>query len=111
MLEPKFLPLAEDAYTIQNKISLENILGLEQEILNVMGDEKLIVPDKIRQPDKSLVESVKSRGWPSVYNMRDTFMFILWNGKDIRQKYVENTNSLQGRIIFPIMYISEWDSA
>ena len=109
MMEPKGLPGAEDSYTINNEIELSDILAVEQEILNVIGSDSLITPDSIRENNgKSLTESLKTRGWPSIYDMKGTFMFAWWDGDKIREKYETGTNGLKGRLIFTIKYVSDW---
>ena len=109
MMEPKGLPGAEDSYTINNEIELSDILAVEQEILNVIGSDSLITPDSIRENSgKSLTESLKTRGWPSIYDMKGTFMFAWWDGDKIREKYETGTNGLKGRLIFTIKYVSDW---
>merc|ERR1719461_98896 len=74
ILEPKNRPVTEDSYPVFEEISLENILSIEQEILNVLGSERLITPDQVRVGNSSLGESIKTRGWPSVYDLRGLFM-------------------------------------
>jgi len=108
MMEPKDMPGGEDSYTINNEIELTDILAVEQEILNVIGSDSLITPDSIRESDKSLSESLKTRGWPSIYDMKSTFMFAWWDGSEIRNKYESGTNGLKGRLIFTIKYVSDW---
>lgn len=113
ILEPKNRRIAEDSYPVFEEISLENILSMEQEILNVLGSEKLITPDSIRLENKSLGESIKTRGWPSVYDLQGLFMFILWDQGHrglSREIYEPGTNHLAGRLLFTSQFLKDYDS-
>ena len=113
ILEPKNVAITEDSYPVFQEISLENILSMEQELLNVIGSEKLITPDSIRLENKSLGESVKSRGWPSVYDLEGLFLFILWDQGHrglSREMYEPGTDHLKGRLIFTSQYLKDFDS-
>lgn len=110
MLEPKYKPIVEESYTVFNKISLESLLDVEQEIINIIGSKSLITPDQIRIDEKtSLAESLRTRGWPSVYHLTDTFMFVLWDQRRIRELYEAGTRGGLGRIIFTTKFIQEFD--
>ena len=113
ILEPKNRRIAEDSYPVFEEISLENILSMEQEILNVLGSEKLITPDSIRLENKSLGESIKTRGWPSVYDLQGLFMFILWDQGHrglSREIYEPGTNHLTGRLLFTSQFLKDYSA-
>lgn len=93
IVEPKTFAVDSDSYLILNDISLTDLLGAEQEILNIIASDHLITPDQIRiNSTTSLQDSVETRGWPNVYDMRDTFLFILWYGEQ-ESKYFGLGNS------------------
>lgn len=99
IIEPKY-HVAEDSYILLHDIFLESLLEIEQEMINVIGSSNLITPDSMREPNKTLFDSVVTRGWPSVFELTDAFMFILWDQGEIREMYEAGTNGLQGRILF-----------
>lgn len=75
--------------------------GLDQEILEVLGRERLIVPDDLRIDNSTLEESVLGRGWPDLDSARGKIFFLMDNGEsDLRSAYIKGKPNLEGRVLF-----------
>ncbi len=74
--------------------------SIDLEILSVIGRDKLITPDFVREKGKTLEETILSKGWPALDQCRGKFMFILDQGGKIRDLYLADHPSLQNRIMF-----------
>ncbi len=78
----------------------ERLLELEREILSIIPRERIILPDDIRRDAKTLREAVISHGWPALDTLRGKFILCLDNTDAIRDRYLEENPSLEGRLIF-----------
>lgn len=56
--------------------SVSHYQALSKEIAKVLGQEKLLTPANIKQPNQDLAESIKSQGWPKLESVRGKFVFI-----------------------------------
>ncbi|MEO0897815.1 MAG: phosphatidylinositol-specific phospholipase C1-like protein [Bacteroidota bacterium] len=76
--------------------------SLDQEILEVFGKERLIVPDDIRGTYQTLEEAVLAQNWPNLDKARNKFLFVLDAAPEGRQisTYLEGHPSLTGRLLF-----------
>lgn len=75
--------------------------GLDEEIVEVLGKQRLIVPDDLRQGNLTLEESVLSRGWPDLESARGKIFFLMDNGEsDVRSAYIKGRPNLEGRVLF-----------
>lgn len=74
--------------------------GVESEILSVFKKEQIITPDLVRGKFKTLREAVLTKGWPSVDSSKGKVMFGLDNGGTIRNMYIAENSSLEGRLLF-----------
>ena len=78
----------------------ERMLGLEKEIRSVFSRRDLITPDDVRRPGRTLEQSVRRHGWPTLSAARGKIMFLMDNGGVYRDRYIEGNPSLQRRILF-----------
>lgn len=76
------------------------MLALEQEILSVFPRNRLLTPDDVRRPGKTLEQSVLQDGWPTVDDTRGKIMFTMDNDGTYRDSYIQGNPSLQGRLLF-----------
>jgi len=76
--------------------------AIDQEIKDVFGSnlEKVITPDVVRGTFSTLKEAVNTQGWPRIGDSRGKVVFLLNNGGDIKDYYLQGHPSLQGRIMF-----------
>lgn len=79
----------------------ELLTGLEQEIVETLGRERLITPDDVRDPDLTLEESILTRGWPDMDSARGKIFFLMDNGESsLRKTYLRDRPNLEGRVLF-----------
>jgi len=76
------------------------LLELEQEILAVIPEKRILRPDDVRGTEATLRDAVKKNGWPAVDSLRGKFIFALDNTDSIRDRYLEGNPALEGRLIF-----------
>ncbi|MBE0377162.1 Ca2+-dependent phosphoinositide-specific phospholipase C [Pseudoalteromonas prydzensis] len=56
--------------------SVDHYQALSNVISKVLGQDKLLTPADIKQPNQGLAESIKSQGWPELESVRGKFVFI-----------------------------------
>lgn len=78
----------------------ERMLAVEQEIRSVFAADDLITPDTVRAPGKTLEQSVREDGWPTLTEARGKVMFLMDNTGVHRDRYLEGNPSLEGRLMF-----------
>lgn len=99
--------------------TLERILEVEREILEVLGRDRVVAPDDVRREGMTLEASVLKHGWPRLGKARGKFMFFFDNDPttgsatgDIRSLYREGGHaSLEGRLVFTNAVEGEEDAA
>ncbi|MFV2039932.1 MAG: phosphatidylinositol-specific phospholipase C1-like protein, partial [Acidimicrobiales bacterium] len=74
--------------------------ALDAEIRSVFGSDRLIEPDDVRGDAATLEEAVLEDGWPTLEESRGKVMFTMTDGGSIRDLYVADAPSLEGRPIF-----------
>lgn len=78
----------------------EVLLELEKEILNIIPPSRILRPDDVRKGEKSLPDSLKKHGWPSVESLRGKFIFTLDNTNKVRDHYLDTNPALEERLMF-----------
>lgn len=73
---------------------------IDDEIRSVFPATQLITPDSIRGDFETLREAVLQRGWPDLEQVRGKILFALDNGAPVRDQYLEDHDSLAGRVLF-----------
>lgn len=77
---------------------------LDQEVLTILGRNKIITPDDVRGKYKTLNEAVLHNNWPTVNDSKGKFLFILLpSGAGIsnaESPYMAGHPSLKGRMMF-----------
>jgi len=73
---------------------------IDEEIRSVFPDDRLILPDHVRDGAATLENAILTRGWPTLAWARGRIMFALDNGGDVRDLYVAGHPSLEGRVLF-----------
>ena len=74
--------------------------ALDDELVSVLGRDKLFVPDDLRGPYRTLQEAILKQGWPALSEVRGKFIFILDEGGAKLESYTRSHPSLEGRILF-----------
>jgi hypothetical protein len=83
---------------------------LEQEILSVFERDDLITPDDVRGDAATLGEAVRTKGWPTLGEVRGRVWFALDN-EGFRDAYLKGHPSLEGRLLFTPSAPGEHDAA
>ncbi len=78
----------------------ERLLELDAAILKAFPREKLLIPDDVRGSEATLREAIIRQGWPTIASTRGKFLFALDNTRAIRDRYLEDNPSLEGRVLF-----------
>ena len=83
-------------------IDAEMMDELDEEIRDVFGEDlqNVITPDVVRGERETLEEAVLEDGWPTLGESRGKVLFALDNGGEVRDLYLEDHPSLEGRILF-----------
>ena len=80
-----------------SKTALDSI---DLEIRNVFKEGQLVTPDYVRGAHESLEEAILSEGWPDLAKVRGRVMFVLDEGAEKLNRYIEGHPSLQQRVMF-----------
>ena len=83
-------------------IDAEMMDELDEEIRDVFGEDlqNVITPDVVRGERETLEDAVLEDGWPTLGESRGKVLFALDNGGEVRDLYLEDHPSLEGRILF-----------
>jgi hypothetical protein len=74
---------------------------LDAEIRSVFTNpSQVLTPDAVRADAATLREAVTTTGWPTLAASRGKVLFALDNGARVRDEYVRDRPSLQGRMMF-----------
>ncbi len=74
--------------------------ALDAEIRSVFAPGQMIEPDEVRGDAATLDEAVRTNGWPTVADSRGQVIFSMTDGGRIRDLYVADAPSIEGRPIF-----------
>lgn len=89
----------------------ERMLAAEEEILSVFPRERILAPDDVRGPGRTLEESVLRAGWPLLDDVRGKVMFLQDDNAVQRARYLEGNPALEGRLIFTASAPGQADAA
>lgn len=94
MIEPK------DQDGLEPAEVASNMERLEEEILSVLPEERLITPDMVRGSRATLVEAIDQDGWPTLGEVRGRVLFFLDCNREVCVEYANAGTGLSGRLIF-----------
>lgn len=97
-IKPKDEPLAD--FPDPEKFTTEIYRQLDEMIVEIMGKEKIVVPDDIRGKHETLEGAVLTGNWPSVAKSRGKFFFILDGKGEKAESYMNGNTSLKKRVLF-----------
>ncbi len=80
--------------------SASDLFAIEEEILSVFEKEHIITPDDVRGAYDTLNESVLNGNWPTLKEARGRIFFTLDNQCSLRDDYLQDNPSLEGRLMF-----------
>lgn len=81
-------------------IDAAQLRAIDAEIRSVFDEAHVITPDVVRGTYATLREAVLTRGWPTLRESRGKILFALDNTGPHRDRYLEGTPSLEGRLMF-----------
>jgi len=95
-------PKDEDMdWAIPSLLPLDGHFGdLEQAILSVLPEAKIITPDEIRGAHDTLPDAIAADGWPPLRQLRGRVMFSLLDSGSHRDDYLEGADNLAGKLMF-----------
>ena len=76
------------------------LLALDAEIRLVFDSDHIITPDLVRGTRATLIDAIKTNGWPRLRESRGKILFALDNTDEHRIAYLEDSPSLERRIMF-----------
>ncbi|GGO82786.1 phosphatidylinositol-specific phospholipase C1-like protein [Wenjunlia tyrosinilytica] len=76
--------------------------ALDEQIRSVVGASRMVTPDDVRVPGRTLEQSVLERGWPSLRRSRGKLMFLMDNQDQALQDAYRagGRPNLEGRVLF-----------
>ncbi len=74
--------------------------SVDNEILSVLGWDKLVHPDLVKSSYSTLEEAITHKGWPKLDDVKGKLLFVLDAGENINSLYVRDHPSLSGRVMF-----------
>ncbi len=77
-----------------------NMYTADEEILEVLGKERLITPDFVRNGEVSLEYAILNDGWPELNKVRGKFLFVADAGEVKRTNYLKSHKGKTERIMF-----------
>ncbi len=74
---------------------------LEEDLLSVWPEDRLVTPDSVRGEADSLSEQLADGGWPTLGALRGKALFVLHTGGSLRDLYTDGGRSAAGCLLFP----------
>ncbi len=87
-------------WAVPFEMTPELLDALDVEIRSVFSPEQMIEPDDVRGDAGTLEEAVLANGWPTVEASRGKVLFTMTDRGRIRDLYVADAPSIEGRPIF-----------
>ncbi|GGD92854.1 hypothetical protein GCM10011412_33520 [Maribacter cobaltidurans] len=106
---PEHIPIIITLNTKDGKISrlrdpltfdADALIQLDLEIRDVLSEEKLITPDLVRGNSTSLEKAILGRGWPRLEKVRGRFLFVLDEGDEKGNLYLQKFPELKNAVLF-----------
>lgn len=75
---------------------------LDQTVFRVLGRDRVIAPDDVRGDQATLLDAVRSGGWPTLSEARGKFLFMIITAGDLAatNPYFDGAPNLEGRAAF-----------
>lgn len=98
-------------WTVPLAMTPELLDALDAEISSVFDAEQIISPDDVRGDAATLETAVLEQGWPTIEASRGKVLFLLNNGGEIREFYLDGRPNLEGRPMFTSAAPGDADAA
>ena len=110
-LHPNHLPIAISFNAKDSKINQPGFQvplpftasaydSLDQALLSVLPREKILTPDDVRGEYATLEEAILTQGWPELDKVKGKILFVLDEGGQKMEAYIQGHSSLKGRMMF-----------
>jgi hypothetical protein len=87
-------------FTTPEKFTAAVYDALDKEIIDYLGAQYIITPDKVRGKNKTLESAVLKNNWPRLREAQGKFVFILDENGEKRDLYIAGHPSLKDRMLF-----------
>ena len=87
-------------FAIPLEIDSEALDAIDADILSVFEEDRIIKPSDVKGVFATLEDAVLAKQWPTLESSKGKVMFALDNGGTIRDRYINNHPSLEGRVMF-----------
>lgn len=78
----------------------EALESIDTEIRSVFSESDLITPDLVRGKYSTLKEAILNNGWPKIEDVKGRFLFVLDEGGQKLEDYLNDNKSLTGKAMF-----------
>ena len=82
------------------RFTAEALQSIDIEIREVLGEERLITPDRVRGSFETLEQAVLANGWPLLSEVNNRFLFVLDEGEEKTNEYLTRFPNLAGATLF-----------
>ena len=82
------------------RFTAEALQSIDTEIREVLGEERLITPDRVRGSFETLEQAVLANGWPLLSEVKNRFLFVLDEGEEKTNEYLTRFPNLVGATLF-----------
>ncbi len=97
------LEIKEDYATWNKSVSPwtpSDLAQLDAEVRQIIPEDKLITPDRVRGSHPTLEEAILKDGWPTLEKSRGKILLAIHEQGRLRDYYIENNPTLEGRPCF-----------
>ncbi|MCA9520284.1 MAG: hypothetical protein KC609_04905 [Myxococcales bacterium] len=102
-VHPRHVPIMVMIEPKAELTALEGVDGfalLESSILEILPRGQIVTPDEVRGDAPTLLDAVRTRGWPRLDEVRGRFVFMLLASNAERQAYTDGEQDPTGRLLF-----------
>ena len=82
------------------KFDRQKLDALDEEIRTCVPSRLLLTPDLVRGDSATLREAIETQGWPTLEKCCGKIFFALDNTDGLKDRYLEDHDSLRGRVMF-----------
>jgi hypothetical protein len=82
------------------KFDRSKLDALDEEIRACVPSSMLLTPDIVRRDHPTLRQAIEKEGWPTLEQCSGKILFALDNTDGLKERYLEDHESLRGRVMF-----------
>lgn len=88
----------------------EQLELLDESILDVMGEEKVLTPQDLMGNYDNMYEMVENNGWPTLNDTKGKFIFLLHPHDNCTDTYIDRDTSLSTQVMVPVISYDNLDN-